>query len=152
MAQYYLSPERFEELKKELEFLRNERRREVAERLQRAKEYGDLSENAEYAEAREEQSRVETRIAELDDLLKSASIIKKSGEAATVQIGSTVTVEKNKKEITYTIVGSNESDPAGFKISNESPTGKAFLGKKSGDRVSVDTPTGPANYTIIKIA
>src|SRR3989338_2897228 len=100
----YLTEERREELIKELESLRNVARMEVAEHLKRAKEYGDLSENSEYVEAREEQARIETRIAELDDMLKSAVIIKKNaGGGNMVQVGSTVTVKKDGKDATYAI-------------------------------------------------
>lgn len=150
--EYYLTKERYDELTRELESLRNEKRREVAEQLQRAKEYGDLSENAEYAEAREEQSRVEARIAELDDTLKSAVIIKKhEGGANAVHVGSTVSVRRDGATISYTIVGSSESNPAENKISNESPIGRALLGKKVGDTVQVETPAGTAVYTVIDI-
>lgn len=152
----YLSQERYDELVKELEKLRNEKRQEVADHLQRAKEYGDLSENAEYAEAREEQSRVEARIAELDELLKSAVIIKKKAEGITtnmVHIGSTVSMRRSDgTERVYTIVGSDESNPAENKISNESPIGRALVGKKIKDDVSVETPSGPITYTIINIS
>jgi transcription elongation factor GreA len=153
MDQSYLTEERLEELKKELEHLRSVARLEVAEHLKRAKEYGDLSENSEYVEAREEQARIETRIVELDDLLKSAIIIKKNaGGGGQVQVGSTVTVKKDGKEFTYVIVGSDESDPLKNKISNESPLGRAFLGRGVGDTVEVETPAGKAKYSIVSIA
>src|ERR1044072_2430365 len=153
MDQYYLTEERFEELKKELEQLRNVARLEVAEHLKRAKEYGDLSENSEYVEAREEQSRIETRIAELDDMLKSAVRIKKgAGGSGLVQVGSTVTVKKGDKTLVYSIVGSNESDPVNNKISNESPLGRAFLGRAAGETVEGETPAGKAKYAIVWVA
>lgn len=148
----YLTEERYEELKKELENLRNEARQEVAEQLKRAKEYGDLSENSEYAEAREEQSRIEARIAELDEVLKSAAIIHQGLGGDMVQVGSIVTVKKGDKSVKYTIVGSNESNPGEMKISNESPLGRAFLGHKTGDKVKVDTPSGSSEYTIESIS
>ncbi len=148
---YYLTPERLEELKKELEVLKSERRADVSERLRRAKEFGDLSENSEYTEAREEQSAVETRIAELEDMMKNASIIKKGAGGGEVHIGSTVTVEKDGAERTYTIVGSDESKPEENKISNESPLGAAFLGKKVGESIGVTTPNGEATYKITRI-
>lgn len=148
---YYLTPERLEELKKELEVLKTDRRSDVSERLRRAKEFGDLSENSEYTEAREEQSAVETRIAEIEDMLKQVSLIKKTAGAETVHIGSNVTVEKDGKEKTYMIVGSEESKPEENKISNESPLGAAFLGKKVGDGVSVATPNGQSIYKITRI-
>jgi transcription elongation factor GreA len=148
----YLSQERYDELSRELEELRTAKRAEVAEQLKRAKEYGDLSENAEYAEAREEQARIEARIAELDEILKSAVIIHKGVGGSIVEIGCTVTVKKGDQTIQYTIVGSNESNPGERKISNESPLGRAFLGKKVGDKVSVETPGGKVEYTINSIA
>ena len=148
---YYLSAERLEELKKELTGLKTVRRLEVAERLKRSKELGDLSENAEYTEAREEQATVEGRIFEVEDIIKNAVIIKHTGDTKIVEIGSAVVVSKDKKEIRYTIVGSNETDPAKGFISNESPLGKAFLGKKPGDAVTVTTPRGEAAYAIVRI-
>lgn len=152
MDQSYLTQERLDELKKELENLKNVARLEVAEHLKRAKEYGDLSENSEYVEAREEQARIETRISEIDDTLKSAVIIRKNaGGGNTVQVGSSVTVKKGDKTITYDIVGSNESDPLKNKISNESPMGHAFLNRAVGEVVEVDTPGGKVKYTIVSV-
>lgn len=153
MDKYYLTKERVEELKKELETLKGQKRLEVADRLKQAKEFGDLSENSEYSEAREEQSRVETRISELEDVLKKVSLIKskKSGGGDTVSIGSTVSVRKDGKTYTYRIVGSNEAKPEEGKISNESPLGRAFLDKKVGESVVVKTPGGQSDYQIMKI-
>lgn len=152
MKQYYLSPERHEELKAELDTLKNEKRLEVAEHLKRAKEYGDLSENSEYAEAREEQSRIEGRIFELEDLMKHVVIIKKAaGSSDIVQVGATVTVKKNGDVMKYMLVGSSESNPQEKKISNESPLGRAFLGRKVGEKVQVQAPSGTVEYTITKI-
>lgn len=150
MAKQYLTKERLEELKAELETLKNKKRVEVAERLKQAKEYGDLSENAEYVEAREEQASVETRIAELEDLLKQAVVIAKSG-GDTVTVGSTVTVRKGEATMSYTIVGSYEAKPEEGRISDESPLGKAFLKKKIGETVEVTTPAGTVRYEIAKI-
>jgi transcription elongation factor GreA len=149
---YYLTKERLEELKIELEKLKREARREVAEGLKRAKEYGDLSENAEYIEAKEEQARVESRIFKLESILRNASIIKKTGAKDIVQIGSTIEVKKGMKILEYTIVGSNEANPEANLISNESPLGRAFLGKKKGDIIKTETPNGKAEYKIIKIS
>ncbi len=146
-----MSQERYDELQRELDGLRSVSRTEVAEQLKRAKEYGDLSENAEYAEAREEQSRIEARIAELDEILKSAVIIQKGAGSDTVTIGSAVRVKKGDQIADYVIVGSNESNPAERKISNESPLGRAFLNRKAGDKVSVETPNGVSDYTILKV-
>ena len=149
--QYYLTPERFEELKTELVNLKTVRRLEVADRLKRAKELGDLSENAEYSEAREEQAVVESRIFEVEDMIKNAVIIKTGTDSKLVEIGSSVVVENSGKETTYYIVGSNETKPEDGYISNESPLGKAFLGRKPGEDVTVTTPKGDVKYTIVKI-
>jgi transcription elongation factor GreA len=151
MAKQYLTKERLEEFKAELETLKNQKRVEVAERLKQAKEYGDLSENSEYAEAREEQANVETRIAELEDLLKKAVTIQITEGGDTVTVGSTVTVRKGERTMSYTIVGSYEAMPEEGRISDESPLGRAFLKKKAGDTVQVSTPAGPATYEIVKI-
>lgn len=148
---YYLTKEKFEELKMDLEKLKKEARKDVSERLKRAKEYGDLSENAEYSEAKEEQARVESRIFELEDILRNANIIRKTSGKEIIQIGSTIEVRKGVKIVKYTIVGSNEARPEANLISNESPLGKAFLGKKKGDVVEIQTPVGKAKYEIMKI-
>ncbi len=151
MDKQYVTKEKLEELKQELADLKGRRRIEVGDRLKRAKELGDLSENSEYFEAREEQAQVETRIGELEDMIKSAQIIEKSASTANVSIGSTVEAEKGGQRIKLTIVGSNEANPeAGF-ISNESPLGRAFLGKKAGDKVAVSVPKGKVEYTVISI-
>lgn len=151
MTDFYLTKERLEELKVELARLKKEGRQEIAERLKRAKEYGDLSENAEYSEAKDEQARVESRIFELENILRNASIIKKTSGKDTVQIGSTIEVKKASKVLKYTIVGSNEAKPEANLISNESPLGSAFLGKKPGDVVEVQTPIGKTEYKIMRI-
>jgi len=150
MDKQYLSQERLDELKKELDGLKTVKRVEISERLKRAKEYGDLSENAEYAEAREEQSTVETRIFELEELLKKAEVIKKS-DGAIVRVGSTVTAKKGDKNVKYAIVGSYEAKPEEGRISDESPLGRAFIKHKVGDTVSVTTPSGVVAYEILKI-
>jgi transcription elongation factor GreA len=137
-----------EELKKELQHLKTARRMEVAERLKRAKELGDLSENAEYAEARDEQGIVESRIAEIEDTVRNASIIKHEGGRRVVEIGSSVVVVRGGKELRFTIVGSNETKPEDGFISNESPLGKAFLGKQAGEEAVVATPKGEVTYSI----
>jgi transcription elongation factor GreA len=155
MSPRYLSKEGLEHLKVELEELKTTRRTEIAELLKRAKEFGDLSENAEYAEARETQAQVEQRIAELEALVKYAVVIEKgAGIGGIAVVGSTVTLrqEKTKKEVKYTIVGSNEADPANGMISNESPLGKAFLGHKEGDVVTIKTPGGSTAYEIVRVA
>ncbi len=148
---HYLTAGRLEELKKELTELKTKRRLEVADRLRRAKELGDLSENSEYVEAREEQSIVESRIFEVEEMVKNAVLIKKDEGDKTVQVGSTVNVKKDDKESKFSIVGSNESKPEAGLISNESPLGKAFLNKKAGDVVKVNTPKGEVTYKIISV-
>lgn len=151
MVSQYFTAERLEELKKELNELKTKRRREVADRLKRAKEYGDLSENSEYSEAKDEQAQLETRIFELEETIKNARLIQMTSGRAIVQIGSTVIVEKDGTSLRYTIVGSNEAKPEERKISNESPLGKAFLGKKPGDSATAITPSGKIEYKVIGI-
>lgn len=148
----YLTVEKRAELEKELEHLKSGRRAEVAEHLEYAKKLGDLSENAEYHQAREEQAEVEDRIRRLEDLLKNASIIE-AGVADVVGIGSTVRLEKDNdnKSMLYTIVGSEEADTAQGKVSNLSPIGSAILGHRKGDKVKVSTPKGEVMYTIAVI-
>ena len=145
----YLTSEKHGELKKELEYLKTEKRKEVAEHLEYAKRLGDLSENAEYHQAREEQAEVEDRIRRLDDLLKNA-VIAKAGGSDTVIIGSTVHLQKSgdNKSLICTIVGSEEADTATGKISNQSPLGSSLLGHQKGDTVKVNTPKGMAQYKI----
>lgn len=149
--QTYLSHEGIESLKKELQELKTKKRQEIAKRLQEAKDLGDLSENAEYFEAKEAQSLNETRIAELEGLLKNAVVIETSIDEGIVRIGSTVEVKsKNGNEI-FTIVGSAEAKPQEGKISNESPLGRSFLNQKIGDEMEIKTPGGTIKYKIIKI-
>lgn len=151
MSKQYLTQERLDELKAELEGLKNSKRQEVAQRLKQAKEYGDLSENSEYAEAREEQATVEGRIFELEELLKEAVTLKTGEGGDTIGIGSVVTVKKGEKTLTYTIVGSYEAKPEEGRISDESPLGKAFMGHKVGEAVKVTTPGGAVSYEVMKI-
>ncbi len=148
----YFSEEGLEKLKQELEEFKTSKRQEIAERLLHAKTLGDLSENAEYQEAKEEQSLMESRIAELEEILRNAVVIKKGGRSDAVEIGSTVRVksESSAEEI-FTIVGSEEANPAEGKISNESPLGKAFLGRRAGDKVEVRIPAGATEYEILEI-
>jgi transcription elongation factor GreA len=148
----YLTQEKHAELTKELELLKTERRKEVAEHLEYSKKLGDLSENAEYHQAREEQAEVEDRISRLENLLKDAVITSTHGKDV-VTIGSTVRLEKHgdNKSMLYTIVGSEEADTAQGKISNLSPIGSALLGHKKGDQITVVSPKGKALYTIAAI-
>ncbi len=142
---YQITAQGQKDLEKELAELK-QRRAEIAEKIAAARDYGDLSENAEYDAAREEQGIVETRVLEIEDILLNHEIIKpKSGGA--VRVGSTVDLHNGKK-VTYTIVGPVEADPLEGKISNESPIGAALMGKKSGDKVVIDTPKGSTTYTI----
>lgn len=149
----YLTKEKIEEFKKELDTLRTTRRKEVAESLEYAKKLGDLSENAEYHEARSEQAEVEDRINHLEAILKTAITIADDRQGDTVGIGSTVQVVKegeseNKK---YKIVGSEEANMLEGKVSNLSPLGQALIGKKKGDTVGFNTPKGKVNYKILSI-
>lgn len=151
MDKYYLTKERLEELKEELDNLKSNKRVEIAEKLKHAKEYGDLSENSEYTQAREEQSVTESRIFELEDLLKKAVIIKKSEGGDKVEVGSTVTAKKGDKVVSYTIVGAYEAKPEEGMISDQSPIGRSFLGHGVGDSINVNAPSGPVTYQITKI-
>ncbi len=148
----YLSKEKFAELEAELSELKMTRRKEVAERLEFAKSLGDLSENAEYHAAREEQAEIEDRISQLENLLKTSQIMALH-HSAEVEIGSTLTVEKqsDSKKSKLTIVGSEEADVASGKISGQSPLGLALLGKKKGEEALVQTPKGKVSYKVVSI-
>jgi transcription elongation factor GreA len=148
----YLTKEKFDTLHKELEYLRTDRRREVAENLEYAKKMGDLKENAEYHEARDRQAEVEDRIQHLEFILKDATIVSGNHTDA-VTIGSSVEIvrEGEKESRAYRIVGSEEADSVSGKLSNLSPLGAALLGKRQGDTVKVKTPKGMMAYTIAKI-
>ena len=126
------------------------RRSSIADKIAAARDYGDLSENAEYDAAREEQGIVETRIAEIEDILQNHSIIQAS-KGGTVGIGSTVVLKNGAKEVTYQVVGSVEADPMNGKISDESPIGQALIGKKVGEEVVIKTPKGETSYKIISV-
>jgi transcription elongation factor GreA len=142
-----LTPKGLEDLKQKIEFLSTERRREVAERIKEAREFGDISENSEYDDAKNEQAMLEKQIADLEDKLRSASVIdQRAISTDVVSVGSTVHVkdQKTDKSVKYTIVGAPEADPAEMKLSNESPVGKALLGHKRGEVISVPVPRGPA--------
>ena len=147
----YLSEEGLEKLKQELHELKTKKRQEIAARLEHAKSLGDLSENAEYQETKEEQELMEQRIAEWEERVREAVVMKKPTRTDSVSVGSTVRVQSSRGEETYTIVGSEEADPGRGKISNESPLGKTFLTRKVGDRVEVKTPAGVMTYTIAEI-
>ncbi len=142
-----LTPEGLENLKKEIAYLSVEKRKEVADRIKEARDFGDISENSEYDDAKNEQAMLEGRIATLEDKLRSASVIDSSElDNDIVRVGSLVNVkdEASGKSLKYTIVGSTESNPSENKLSNESPVGKALVGKKRNDEVSVQLPNGKA--------
>ncbi len=156
MAEELMSQEKFEELTHELEGLRTTRRREVAEQLEYARSLGDLSENAEYQEAREMQAAVEERIGKLEHVLKNAKIVAEGKKSDTVGMGSTVTVQPmaskgSDDKRTYIIVGAEETDMFAGKISYHSPLGSALLNKKKGDEFSFHTPKGSQKYKILKV-
>lgn len=138
-------------LQEELRVLKDERRRDVIERIQEAVSHGDLSENADYAQAKEEQSFIEGRIQELAEMVKNAEIITHVENNDVVSIGSTVVLKTEGKEVKYTIVGSNEANPAAGNISNESLVGKSLLGAKIGSIIKVETPAGITEYKVASI-
>ena len=148
-----LTPEGLANLKAELDELTTARRREVAQRIKEAREFGDISENAEYDDAKNEQAMLEARIAQLEDKLRSATVIDASSITNdVVGVGSIVHVkEAGGKSTKYTIVGSAEASPAEMKLSNESPIGKALLGHKRGEEVVITTPKGKRKLKITKI-
>lgn len=149
----YMTREKYEELEQELEDLKKNRRKEVAENLEYAKSLGDLSENAEYQEARDLQATVERRISELEGILTSAQIVSKHEGTGLVNVGSLVSVRKKgeKEAREYSIVGSEESDTASGKISNRSPLGEALMGRKKGEVVTLSTPKGTVEYEIVRV-
>ncbi len=152
-----LTQEGLDALKSELQILKNDKRKEVAERLKEAISYGDLSENSEYEEAKNEQAFVEGRIVELEKMIKNAEVIdqKKAQSGKSVQIGTTVTIKNlTKKEEPveeFMIVGSTETDPLKARLSNESPIGKAVLGKKKGDRFTIIAPAGQFEFELLDL-
>lgn len=146
---YQITADGRKELKLELEELKG-RRSGIADKIAEARDYGDLTENAEYDSAREEQGLVETRIAEIEDILVNAEIIKVKNTKL-VHVGSTVEI-KNDKVAKYIIVGPVEADPMNGKISNESPLGAALMGKSVGDKVTITTPKGDITYTIVSLS
>ena len=150
-----MSQARYDELKQELDYSKTTRADEVAELIKEARSFGDLSENSEYDEAKNEQGKLYSRIAELEDILLHAVIVDESEmDSDKISIGCTVTVtnlDMRKQLPAYKIVGSQEADPMDGKISDESPVGKAMLGKKVGDVVEVEAPIGIVKYEILKI-
>ena len=148
----YLSKDGLEQIRHELEELVNVRRAEVAARIHEAKEHGDISENAEYEDAKNEQAFVEGRIQSLSALIKNAVVITESHSTTHVQIGSTVTLQSDDGKEKFTIVGSAEAAPSEGRISNESPVGRALLGRKKGETVVVTVPAGDTSYKIVSIS
>ena len=152
--EYKLSAERLEELKNELTYLKTVREKEVADQIKEARSFGDLSENSEYDEAKNEQGKLYSRIAEIENILANHVVIEEHKEDHdTVRLGATITVldvEFQEKE-TYQVVGSQEADPMNGRISEESPFGKALLGKAVGDDVVVEAPAGTIHYQVVDI-
>ena len=148
----YLTKDGHKKLLDELENLKKVRRPQISNRIKDAKELGDLSENAEYADARDEQSFTEGRILELEAMLKEVEVIGNgSSDPDAVEIGDTIVVDRDGVEKEYTIVGSNEADPMSGKISNESPLGQSFLGKKKNEEFTTPTPKGESRCKIVDI-
>ena len=155
MKEVVLTKRGYENLKKEIDYLRGDKRREVAERIRVAREFGDIAENAEYDDAKNEQAMLEHRIAQLEERLMAARVIdKKEISKDVVSLGSHVKIRdvEAKKTLEYHIVGSAEANPAENKLSNESPVGKAIIGKKKGETVDVSTPRGPLKFKIMEIS
>ncbi|MFM2424424.1 MAG: hypothetical protein RLZZ70_815 [Candidatus Parcubacteria bacterium] len=151
--QSFLTAEKFTELKQELDHLKTVRRKEVAESLEYARSLGDLSENAEYQEARDMQAAIEERIAHLEKVIKEAKIVANDKKGDIVVLGSTVTIvkEKEKDNRTYTIVGSEEANIHEHKLSYLSPLGEALMGKSKGDEFVFETPAGKMKYKVLKV-
>ena len=147
----YVSAEGLEKLKAELEDRRNKVRKEIAERIFAAKELGDLSENFEYHEAKDSQALNESRVMELESMIKDSVIVEQKSGGTTISLGNSFVAELDGKKRNFEIVGSNEADPIAGKISNESPLGQAFLGHEVGDKVEIAVPSGSIVYKIVEI-
>ncbi len=146
-----LTKQGFENLQKELEELKNQKRPQAVERLSKARSMGDLSENSEYTAAKEELAFVEGRIAEIEEILKNSQIADSPTDDNTIELGETVVVEKNQEKLTFTIVGEYEADPMNGKISINSPLGKSLISRKVGETVETETPAGKIIYKILEI-
>ena len=152
--EYKLSPERLKELQEELNYLKTVREKEVAELIKEARSYGDLSENSEYDEAKNEQGRLYSRMAEVEEILANCVVIEEEeAEGDYIRMVSTVTVfdKEFEEEQTFRITGSQEADPMNGLISEESPFGKALMGRVEGDEIVVDAPSGAVEYKILKV-
>jgi transcription elongation factor GreA len=148
-----ITEEGLKKIKEELENRKTTIRQGIADSIKEAKEQGDLSENAEYSEAKRQQAENEAKIAELEFMLKESTVVEYDAKATGVaQIGSKVKVKTNGQEMEFQIVGSNEANPAEKKISNESPIGKGFIGKKKNDSVQIETPGGKIDFTILAVS
>ena len=146
-----LTPEGLKKLEDELEMRKTEMRHKIADIIKEAKEQGDLSENAEYTEAKRQQADNERRIMELENTIRTSEVASFVKGSKAVQMGSKVKVKFNGEEQTFEMVGSNEADPLTWKISNESPIGKALMGKKACEKIRVDTPSGEKEYKILEV-
>ena len=154
MKEVILTPEGYEKLKQEIEHLSTEKRREVADRIRVAREFGDITENSEYDDAKNEQARLEQRIAMLEERLLAARVIAADDVSTdAVSVGTRVRLRDldAKKTVEYHIVGSAEADPAEHRLSNESPVGKAIIGRKKGETVEVTAPRGSLKFKILDI-
>jgi transcription elongation factor GreA len=154
LKEVILTPDGYEKLRQEIDYLRTEKRREVAERIRVAREFGDIAENAEYDDAKNEQAHLEARIALLEERLKMARVVtKKEIKSGEVSIGTKVRLRdvKANKTVEYHIVGSAEANPAENKLSNESPVGRAIMGRKKGETVEVAAPRGKLTFKIMDI-
>ncbi len=149
--QMIVTAEGLKKLKDELDYLQTTRRHEIAERLKEAISYGDLSENSEYQEAKEEQAFLEGKIAELEKMVKTVKVAKEDNSKTVIHLGTTCTVEVEGKKRKLTLVGATEAAPFEGKVSNESPIGKAIFGAKKGDVVTVNAPKGSLEYKIISL-
>ena len=152
--EFKLSPQRLKELQEEIVYLKTVREKEVAELIKEARSFGDLSENSEYDEAKTEQGKLYSRIAEVENILSNYVVIEEDENAGNdIRLGSTVTVldKEFNEELTYKIVGSQEADPINGAISEDSPFGKALLGHNEGEDITVDAPGGPVEYKILKV-
>lgn len=148
----FLTPEGLKKLEEELAMRKTEMRQKIAEIIKEAKEQGDLSENAEYSEAKRQQADNERRIMELENEIRTSQVSTFDKKSKSVQMGSTVKVKFNGEEQTFSVVGSNEANPLAGCISNESPIGQALMGKSAGEKVKVMTPTGEKEYMILEVS
>ena len=147
----FVTKEGLEKLKEELEYLKTVKQKELAERLRRAIAFGDLSENFEYADAKDEQIMLQTRIAELENEIQEAKVVEGGSKSGKVQVGSVVEVDAAGSKMRFTIVTGKEANPLEGKISAESPVGSCLLGKKVGEKCTADLPSGPITYKILKV-